>query len=245
MSGEHSQSRLRLRPSTRGHLTVRNLRLALLPVAGGLALAFHILAGTSLPLAFGVLVFVGVAAWLIFHQRADPPARADVARRLRMGFVAGLVATLAYDTVRYTVVAAAGFSVDPFRAWSLFGAALLGPESSPLAHLLVGTAYHLFNGVGFAVAFTLLVRRPTVLLGVLWGLALEFAMVWLYPAWMRITQLEEFLTMSVLGHITYGVALALLARRLITRDATASDPRQQVLPQAPQQRSPGHDGVCE
>jgi hypothetical protein len=156
--------------------------------------------------------------------RADPAARADVVRRVQLGLSAGLVATLAYDVVRYTVVAGAGLSLDPFHAWRLFGAALLGTYASPSAQLAVGTAYHLANGVGFGIAFTLVVRRPNLVLGLAWGLTLEFAMVWLYPTWMRISQLQEFVTMSVLGHLAYGATLALAAGRLLRRPPAGDVP---------------------
>jgi hypothetical protein len=218
----HGPSRLRLHADTRPRLTVAHVRLALLPVAGGLALVLHVLASVALPLAFGALLVAGAAVWWFVVRRAEPAGRADLARRVRVGLVAGVVATIAYDVVRYTVVAWAGFSLDPFHAWSLFGAALVGTDASAGTRLAVGTVYHLVNGVGFAVAFTLVVRRPTLVLGLAWGLALELTMVWLYPQWMRIAQLQEFVTVSVLGHLAYGGALALTARRLLER-APGSD----------------------
>lgn len=210
---DHSRLTLRLRP--RRQLSVARVRLAILPAAGGLALAVHILTGVRLPILFAMVVVLAGGLWMLVVGRAAPADRTDILLRLRVGLIAGLFATVAYDVVRYTVVAGAGLSLNPFQAWTLFGTALLGPDASESGQFVVGMAYHILNGLGFAVAFALVVRRPNLFLGIAWGLTLEFVMVWLYPKWMQMPQLQEFVTMSVLGHVAYGATLGLVAKRLL------------------------------
>lgn len=206
------------RPPERSRLTLRlpgiygsRVPLLVLPIAGGLGLVVHILTRVSLSLAFAVLAAAGVLAWSLLLPRADPSTRTQLLQRVRVGLLAGLVGTLLYDAARYGIVALLSFSIEPFHVWLLFGRAIIGFAPPEAAAFAVGTAFHLVNGIGFGVAFTLLVRRPTWWRGVLWGLGLELAMALLYPGWLRLTQLQEFMTMSVLGHIVYGGTLGAVA----------------------------------
>jgi hypothetical protein len=63
-------------------------------------------------------------------------------------------------------------------------------------------------------------RRAAAESGLGWGLTLELVQSILYPGWLHITTvLREFLVISGLGHIAYGLALGLgtwwfLQRRL-------------------------------
>jgi hypothetical protein len=55
--------------------------------------------------------------------------------------------------------------------------------------------------------------------GIIWGLTLEFLQSILYPGWLGITTvLAEFLVISGLGHIAYGVTLGLGTRWILSRD---------------------------
>jgi hypothetical protein len=219
MGDQIGQSKLRLRTRV---LAPRHLPLAMLPAAGGLALIMHILSGVSLLAAYAGLAVLGVVVWLVLLAGGSASARRDLYRRLAIGAAAGFLATIAYDAARYGLVAVLSWSVNPFHAWSLFGEALLGADSSASARFAMGVAYHLMNGIGFGVTFALIVRRPTWWLGVLWGLTLELVMALLYPRWMRIAQLQEFLTMSLLGHVVYGATLGVLTGALLHRSARSS-----------------------
>jgi hypothetical protein len=137
------------------------------------------------------------------------------ARRLVVvGLLAGVAATLVYDISRLGVHAVGGFDTHPFKAFPLFGAAL-APSASPAGQLVVGTAFHAVNGLGFGLAYTLLCGRCGVGAAIAFGLALEAAMVALYPSWLQLDGLGEFLTMSVLGHLGYGATLGWSAQRLL------------------------------
>jgi len=74
-------------------------------------------------------------------------------------------------------------------------------------------AYHVCNGTFFGVAYTLVFRRPTWWTGALWGIGLELCMATLYPSWLRIVMLREFLEVSAIGHVVYGSVLGLVAAK--------------------------------
>jgi hypothetical protein len=49
--------------------------------------------------------------------------------------------------------------------------------------------------------------------GILWALGLELAMVAVYPGWLHIgALLEEFVAVSLIGHLAYGSVLGSLSR---------------------------------
>lgn len=181
-------------------------------LASGAALVGHLTIGLSLPLLWltAVACGAGMAAVLALRAGGGVPAR----RLVVVGVVAGVAATLVYDISRLGVHAVGGFDAHPFKAFPLFGAAL-APSTSPTGQLVVGTAFHAVNGLGFGLAYTLLWGRRGVRAGIGFGLALEAAMVALYPSWLQLDALGEFLTMSVLGHLGYGATLGWSAQRLL------------------------------
>jgi hypothetical protein len=196
-------------------LATRRPAVLLLPMSGGAGLVTHIIAGVSLPLAAGVLLVAGVGAWAATLLWAPASTRRVFLSRVGAGLAGGLIATAAYDFVRYGTVAIFSLSFRPFHVWSVFGRLFIGPEPSDSAAFLVGGIYHVANGVAFSIAFALLVRRPNWRSGVLWGVGLELAMALLYPAWLRIAALQEFLTVSAVGHLVYGSTMGLAVQRIL------------------------------
>lgn len=133
--------------------------------------------------------------------------------RVRRGVVAGVVGTAAYDVVRGAVELAGLATSNTFRAITIFGSGLTGRPPSHAASVAAGWAFHACNGVGFAIAYLLLAAGRPVLAGVAFGLALETAMVLLYPGWLGFTLTAEFLSVSILGHVAYGAVLGVAGRR--------------------------------
>jgi hypothetical protein len=201
--------------------------LAALPAAGPVGLVVYILAGISLPLAAFFIAVIGATGWALIASRSKPAAH-ELARRAADGAIAGAIATVAYDAARYGLVSLVQMSFSPFHVWQLFGQLFLGEDANPTAAYVVGVAYHLGNGIGLGAAYRLVVSRPTVVNGIVWAMALEFTMALLYPSWLRMTALGEFLEVSVLGHAVYGIVLARLCQRAIARRqrvaATAAAP---------------------
>lgn len=197
-------------PQVRPRLRLRLLLIGV-PMASGAGLVVHILAGFSLPLAVGVLAVGGLAVWIGIWTRLSAQSRLYIRTCVVAGAVGGLSGTVAYDLARYGTVAVFSMSFSPFHVFSLFGEAFLGAGHSATLLFGVGFAYHVCNGTFFGVAYALLFRRYTWWTGALWGMALEAAMASLYPSWLRIQMLREFLEVSVVGHLVYGAVLGTVA----------------------------------
>jgi hypothetical protein len=202
----------------------RRILLIGLPMAGGAGLVVHILTDVSLPLAIGVLALLGAAVFGLLVSRMTVVARRALRRRAAVGLLAGLVATLAYDAARYGVVALFDMSFQPFHVFTVFGELFIGVDHPGWLIFAVGLLYHLSNGTFFGVAYTLVLRRPSWWTGALWGIGLEASMAMLYPAWLRIQMLREFLEISALGHVVYGVTLGLVALAGVRRIAAGTPP---------------------
>jgi hypothetical protein len=197
----------------------RRALLVGLPVAGGAGLVVHVVADVSLPAAIAVLASAGAGMWVLVARRLPPTTRRMLARRTRVGAGAGLLGTVAYDLTRYGLVAVWSLSFQPFHVFSVFGELFVGPDHAAAVLVLVGLAYHLANGTFFGVAYALVVRRPSWWTGALWGIGLELAMATLYPSWLRIQALGEFLEVSAAGHLVYGAVLGSVVHRRLRADA--------------------------
>jgi hypothetical protein len=189
-------------------------------LAGGAALVVHILSGVSLRLALVVAAALLVGAGLLVSRRADVEQRRRLTRLAKVGLVSGLVATLAYDVIRTVLSRFDASPYDPFEALRAFGSAIAGPSASPTAVVAAGTAFHLFNGFAFGVAFCLLFRRGGVLRGMAWGAFLEVFQLTLYPGWLDIRAYQEFAQISALSHLAYGATLGWSARTGLDRIRT-------------------------
>ena len=185
----------------------------LLPFAGGLGLITWAL--TKLPMRVLVLILLtlGAALWLVGRYRLDRERRVELAKRARIGVTGGLAATVVYDLTRFGLVSLAQWSLKPWAAIPLFGELFIGPHHSTAALYAVGLTYHfVLNGIGFATAYTVIVKHPHPITGVAWAMGLEAAMALLYPSFLIIRQYGEFLTMSVVGHVCYGLVIGAWAR---------------------------------
>lgn len=184
-------------------------------LAGGAALLVYILSGLSLRWTFVALG--GGAAGVVWAlaRRASPRRRAWLKRRIAVGAIAGLSATLAYDAVRLALVEFAGLQLRPFEAWRLFGLALAETQRTTALVLVLGVAFHLCNGVAFGIAYTVAFGRKGVWPAIVWALILETFMVSVYPGWLGLKALDEFLTVSITGHLAYGAVLGWLAKSIL------------------------------
>lgn len=189
--------------------------VALVGLATGAALVIFFLTGASLALGLGAVTLVVVTASGTAWLRLDSLLRRVVARRALVGLAAGLLGTMAYDLTRFAVVAVFRLSVQPFEAIPLFGQLLLSTDARSAVSDTVGVVYHLANGAGFGLAFAVVAGRRGVIAGIAWAMVLEVAMVTFYPGWLDIRAREEFLSVTVLGHVAYGAVLGGVARRFL------------------------------
>jgi hypothetical protein len=193
-------------------------------LATGGALVIYILTGFSLPVGVLAAVAVTGAVSAVVWHRLPAIARVTVRRRVASGAIAGVLATAAYDGCRLLVVTVLGLTFWPFDVFSRFGRLLLS-DAGPVPTYVVGTAFHYANGVGFAIAYVLFVARPGVLTGLPWAAILETFMVSLYPGWLGLRALDEFLSVSIAGHVTYGLVLGSVARARLRAEQTVGGQR--------------------
>jgi hypothetical protein len=197
---------------------VRLLPFGALFLASGLALVVYILSGISLAWTFAGTLSLAVVGGAALWRRSSPARRAVVARAVRVGLLAGVVATLAYDAARFALVRLTGIAFWPFDIFAIFGRALVGPGQTGALTTAAGLAFHLTNGVAFAVAYTVLFGRRGVVAGIAWGLFLEALQLTFYPGWLQLRAIGEFVQVSVFGHLIYGAVLGALTRRWLQAD---------------------------
>ena len=113
-----------------------------------------------------------------------------------------------YDASRWLLVQATPLSASPFEALPLFGQALIGDAAGAT---VLGIAFHLVNGVAFGTAYTLWFGERGVVAGVVFAFVLEGFMLALYPGWLDPRSIAELTSISLLGHVAYGLALGGLA----------------------------------
>jgi hypothetical protein len=203
----------------------QRLVLAALPVSTGAAVLVTIVAVPDSLLWPTLILVAGTGATAAVAAHRLPAAwRSNLGRRVSVGFWAGLAATAVYDVVRYGLVVLFSWSVDPFGAFPLFGRLLIGADAPGPALWLAGIAYHVLNGLGFAIGYTLVVPRPGLRSAVTWALVLETFTILLYPDWLGVAAVGEFFSMSMLGHVGYGLTLGAVARRAESRTGPAAGP---------------------
>lgn len=201
-------------------------------LASGVALLIYILSGLSLRWTFLGLGAGAVSAFAVALRRMPAVRRRWLQRRVWIGALAGLVATAGYDAARLGLIGLANLKLQPFEAWRLFGVALTGGGSSGAVVMAAGAMFHLFNGVAFGVAYTVAFGHRGAWAGIAWALVLELLMVTVYPGWLGMKALDEFLSVSVIGHLVYGSLLGGLAKKLLGRTPPGDHGRQDHAPHA-------------
>ena len=197
-------------------------------LASGAALLVYILAGLSLRWTFLALLAGAVVVAVITVRKLPAAVRNRLRRRIAVGAVAGAAATACYDAVRVALVEVAGLTMRPFEAWRLFGLALAETGQGTTATFVLGTAFHVCNGVAFGIAFTVAFGRKGIVAGVIWALVLESFMVSVYPGWLGLKALDEFLSVSITGHLVYGAVLGGLAKWLLVNSRWSEDDSNRV-----------------
>lgn len=178
------------------------------------------MASFSLTLTLGATTLLLIVALTLIWRRMSGPARELMTSVAARGVVIALIAIIAYDTSRFALSQLDPSPFDPFGALLIFGQLLIGIGAPHDLALAFGTGFHLLNGVSFGLAYAFVFGRTAVrsgrlalVTGVGWGLFLETFQLTLYPGWLNITTYKEFVTISFLGHIVYGLTLGALGHR--------------------------------
>jgi hypothetical protein len=186
--------------------------LVALPLATGFGLLVFLVSGISLYLGISIALATGGAAAFRVVRTLDETGRRNLRARVATGAIAGLVATLCYDAMRLFVVEVFDVTFWPFDIFTRFGHLLVGQEAAGPMVGAVGAAYHVANGMGFGIAYMLFVRRPQIRTALVWAAMLELIQVTLYPTWIDFQAVNEFVSISAIGHATYGAVLGSVAR---------------------------------
>ena len=165
-------------------------------------------------LGFSVIVFAPatVVAILSLAARAQQRNREILLQRLGAGVFAGCMGLLAYDSVRWLILISGTVPFNPFRTIEVFGLLILKTDVDTWLTKTVGWLFHVWNGLSFAVMYTLAVGRGRVWWALAWSVTLEVAMLSTYPSIFRIALDWPFVVVSLVGHIAYGIGLGFTAR---------------------------------
>lgn len=191
----------------------------------GAALLGTILAGLALPLTLAATGTMLVLTVAFIAVRLDGEDRAAMLRTVGRTALIGVAATVTYDVVRMALSRLDPSPYDPFELMPVFGRLLLGASLAREPAFVAGLGFHLLNGVSFAVAFAFLFGRfarssmgRALATGIGWGLFLETFQLTLYPGWLSIGFVQEFVSISALSHVAYGATLGYLSHRLLPRE---------------------------
>ena len=184
--------------------------LGIAALFSGAALLAFLLFDLPLRFALAVTTTMLALAVAVAWRRASRDQRSVIVRTAAVGAIAGIAATVVYDTSRWALSQLDASPYQPFEAIRAFGYLLGGPAVTTTTATAVGTAFHALNGTAFGVAFAFLFGDRGVVAGMVWGLFLEGFQITLYPGWLDIEAYREFVQISAAGHLAYGATLGLL-----------------------------------
>lgn len=186
-------------------------------LSSGAALLTYIISGISLSAAFLLILLIAISLGAYLWKRRQKQSNAFLVSRFKIGALAGFLATIAYDVSRYLLIEFTGISFWPFDIFTVFGQALVGAGYTGIWVTVAGVTYHMLNGIGFGIAYTIWAGERGIWTGILWAFILEVFMVTIYPGWLSINAIREFIDVSVLGHLVYGIVLGYTAKKLIQK----------------------------
>ncbi len=157
----------------------------------------------------GLLLLIALASRTV-------PSYQNLQRRIRLGAVAGVAGTIAYDVFRIPFALAGQRIFAPIFSYGLLIDG--GGMSSPWTDLL-GWLFHLSNGVTFGIAFAVVMAGRHWGFGVLWGVLLE-AVAFLGPFTEVYGLTGKWLSIGIAfaAHVAYGLPLGLMVFRFTTTE---------------------------
>lgn len=190
---------------------------AALFLSTGASLIVYIASGISLLATTFVILTCAFVGGILIWRRSSMDKRLDLKNRVQAGLIAGIISTGLYDAFRFLLIKITGIMFWPFDIFNVFGRALVGTNQVGFWVTVVGFTFHYANGIGFAIAYSIAFGTRGIWMGILWGMILELMMVTVYPGWLGLKALNEFLSVSVFGHFIYGITLGYLAKKLISK----------------------------
>ena len=183
--------------------------------ASGAAIILYALGWVTLTYSVTILAPLSAflfIAWLVRSGRGVESVFDD---RLRGGLIAGALALIAYDLIRFAILLTGLTTFNPFRPIEVYGLLIMNVYTDTPTTKAVGWAFHLWNGFAFALMYTLAVGKGKIWWGLIWGLMLEISMIATYPTIFRLLLDWSFVLTSTIGHIAFGLTLGYTARKLV------------------------------
>lgn len=130
---------------------------------------------------------------------------------LALGAAGGVLGTIGYDVFRVPFVVSGLRLFAPIES---YGVLLTGAHSSRPATAFAGWCYHLANGVGFGIAYGMVMRGRNRWWGVLWALVLETATVATPFATMYgLRGKWDIIGIAYAAHVFYGLPLGYVVEK--------------------------------
>ena len=162
------------------------------------------------------LTFFGVPSLLLLGVLAAHAKRIEqkvFLNCLTVGVAGGLIGTLAYDVARWALQSSGLFDYNGFKAIHIFGSWITGRAIGTVEAATAGWIYHFWNGLSFGVFYTLTFGRRHWLYGLGYGLFMEACMLGLFPLFLTVSNQFDFIMLSLIGHVFYGLGLGLYAQK--------------------------------
>jgi hypothetical protein len=194
-------------------ISIQQAKLSFTFLFSGLALMVFIFSG--LHLFFSILLFFAPSLFL-FHrisQQLTTIAKRTLKADIKNGVYIGILATFAYDIVRFLLYTTGAVNFFPFETFHLFGNALVGENVSYNFAFGIGTCYHILNGITFSIAYRISFKDKNYIWGIISAMALELLMLISYLNWINLNlngKMTDFLIVSMVGHFSYGATVGLL-----------------------------------
>lgn len=181
--------------------------------ATGAAIILHALGWLPLYFTIDALGLPSLLILLILGVFARRVEEEVFFRRLWVGLLAGVTATAAYDLSRLLIRQVGLIDFDPFMSHPIFGMLITGAAVDSSRAILVGWAYHFWNGLGFAIIYTLVAGPAHWAYAMLWAMMLELAWLTAMPAAVELRLSPQLVVVGIIGHLAYGAGLAWVALR--------------------------------
>jgi hypothetical protein len=180
----------------------------------GVVVLLHALQWVTLTYTITILAPLSAVVFIALLFYARRGREQILLNRLAAGLLAGAMGLVAYDLVRL-VILLAGVPFNPFRPIEVFGLLILDRYQDTTLTKAVGWGFHIWNGLAFAVMYTLTLGRGRMPWAIGWSMVLEGAMLSSYPSLFQIVRDWAFVLVSLVGHLCYGLALGATARRTV------------------------------
>jgi hypothetical protein len=136
---------------------------------------------------------------------------------LALGAAGGILGTIGYDVFRVPFVVSGLRLFAPIES---YGVLLTGAHSSRPATAFAGWCYHLSNGVGFGIAYAMVMRGRNRCWGVLWAMVLETATVATPFATMYgLRGKWHLIGIAYAAHVFYGLPLGYVVEKQVVLPA--------------------------